>query len=516
MKKIGLCLLSLVLIFALVSTGGAQGVKLGNAPDSAKEIVISGEIDLTTVYLDSGLTSILDGENDDPTTLTIKEHQKSAFGTIPLITLNFEVDCGDKVSVLLQLENRRLDSDGEEDWGTDTVDSIGQDNIDLGVEQAYIKVTEFLIPELTFAFGIQDLKMTLRKGEGAFFMDVAESELAAMPGVSHPETAWWDWDGTAGNEPDALPRDTTEFGGLKLDYGNLEKDNYAVSFFYGIAEETGVLHEDEELKGFALEYKLPGENNILKAVLAQSTQREQGMNFYTLGAGAVYWAQPQLECYGEVYLQTGDWAKTSAFAPLVPDKDQGQSAQAFRFGARYNVEHELKPYADLSYWSLSGDKGKDGDGAVGGINASDNEDFISYENVQSTLILEGNLLGLDLDSNYTAIKVEAGITTSIDINKDGKGEPVDLKLLMGMFTLVEEPDVNTYGRGYDDALGTEIDLVATLKYTESLAFSLGLGFVTGADYFEGADTDGDGIKDAGFLMDETGMTLFMFDTRLKF
>ncbi len=544
MKKIGLCLLAAMLCFAIVTTTDAQGVKTGDKAFSAKEISITGGLDLCYGYLNSGITSILNFESEgEQGAGTGVSQDNSVFMLVPQLTINFDIDVGDKVTAFVQLENRRLVSeptwiDLTGDVNVDTlfpmggtaanVDVASGDNIEPAVEQAYIKVSEFLLPELTFTIGIQDLKFTLRKGEGAFFMDIAESEAMAPQFLKDSASLNLanvdEWFIVGEGAP--FLRDVSEFGGMVFDYGDMEKNNYALCVFYGSVNETGVARTDENLFGLQLDYALPGENNVLKAILANTTSHGRkivgqdviDMNIMTLGVGVDYWVQPDIEVYAEFYTQSGDYGHFWKALPAPGAHDAvDQKASAYRLGGRYNLEHDLKPYVDLSMWNLSGDNGE--------ID-SDNEDFISYENVQSTLIMEGNLLGLDLDSNYNAIKLEAGITTQFDINKDGTGEEVTIKLLYGTFSLTEKPE--KVGRiatqvdrlGIDDALGSEIDIVATLKYSDSLSFTFGIGMVSGADFFEGEDTlDGgplDSIKDSAYAMDDAGMTLVMFDTRLSF
>lgn len=454
MKKVGLCLLTAVLCVCFISMTNAEGVKVGGQADSAKEITITGGIDLLTVYRDTGITSILNCTDETPS---------EAFIT-PLLTLNFNADLGEKVSGYLRLENQQLQSLG----GTaDPGSYLGGGNNQPTFKQAYVQVSEFIDQKLTLTIGQQDLKYTLRKGEGAFFMDLAGSEpfCAGMNGLDQ-----WLPTYTTGNG--------VGLGGLKLGYGNVDKDNYAVDFFYGTIFETGIVHNDEEIKGFHVDYKLPGENNYLQVILA--SMKFYPASFYTIGAGVDYQAMPNLETYGEVYMQTGDWTA-----------DETQNAMAMRFGGCYKLEHELKPYVGLSYWSLSGDKDP---------TDKKQQNFISYENVQSTMILEDQLSGLDLDTNYTAIKIDAGITTSLDINKDGKGEEVNVTLLIGMFNAVESGDI-------DDALGTEIDIKATLKYTPSLSFTLGLGMLSGAKFFE---------DPLAYDLTETSMKMITLDTKLTF
>ena len=110
MRKIGLCLLAAMLCFAIVTTTDAQGVKTGDKAFSAKEISISGGLDLCYGYLNSGVTSIMDSVHE----FSAGNHQHSVFLLSPQLTVNFDIDVGDKVTAFIQLENRRLDS--ETDW----------------------------------------------------------------------------------------------------------------------------------------------------------------------------------------------------------------------------------------------------------------------------------------------------------------------------------------------------------------------------------------------------------------
>jgi len=490
MEKVGLWLLIAMLVITLIGTTNAQGGKLGGKADSAKEITISGEIDLTTVYRNSGISSILDGTATPAIT-------ESDYFITPRITLDFDIDVGDKVSGFVRLANSQVNAIQA---SAEPSTRLGAHNTNPAFKQAYVKVSEFMTPDLSFKIGLQDLKYTLRKGEGAFFMDVANSRLNG----ANNDLGWCNTQvggvGSFGG--------FAEFGGFVFNYGNIEKSNYAVDVFYGTINETGTVHNDESLFGVHVDYKLPqGEKNMIKALIVQSTADGARVaassyvdaSIMTFGAGCDYWAMPALEVYGEFYSQSGDLGKDWNGSGWDAIK---QSASAMRFGGQYDLSEvlnkpDLKPWAGLSYWSLSGDKG---------ITTKDNEDFLSYSNVQSTLILEDKLLGLGLDTNYTAIKIEAGITTSIDINKDGKGEELGVRLLVGQFTLATAYDKATTGIK-EDALGQEIDIVTTLKYTESLSFSLGIGTVSGADFFE---------DPMGYNVDNAGMTMVTFDTKLKF
>lgn len=461
-------LLALMMLFAAGLTVSAD-VTTGKDASNAKKIEITGGFDNSMVSRDTGLTSVLDGCQKPAT-------WPSDLFWSPLITLNLGIDVGDKATALVQLQNRRLDAA----TGTAAnVDFLGGDNVEMAVEQAYINVDNLMIPSLTFKYGMQNLKFALREGGDAFFMDTNFSEVLAMP-VTEANI----YRGAA------LPKDTSEFGGVKVDYGSLKgavPTNYKVSFFWGVVNESLTGRADERLTGLTGWYKLPvGDKNFATAGVTKIQNEAAHADIQTINVGVDYFgAMPNLELYAEYYTQSGDLTRTV-----------DQSASAYRAGAKYDIANPLKPYVDVSYWFLSG-----------GGTATKNKNFLSYENVQSTMILEDNVFGLDVDSNYKVLKVEAGISYKLDIDKDGVGEPLTVKLLFGQFTLADDPATMTAGQVLKDSLGTEIDLVATLYLNSNISFSLGYAKLTGGDFFTSA---------GGYNAAAADMQMIVFDTKLKF
>jgi len=508
MKKIGLLTLSLMLI-ALVTGGALAEIPAG--------FNLSGGIDAPYTYRSKEINTFLNGA--DLTT--------SDFLLSPLITVDTKWDLKGKVTGFVRFENRRLDAVAGSGTG-DNVDFGGGDVIDPAIKQAYIKVSEFISPKLTMTYGIQDLNLTLRKGEGAFFMHPAA---AASPSTTLP----LDMDVARRFNRN---KDFTEYSGFVFDFGSVKDDNYAATVFWGKTMETavaaGAKRDADLLAGVNVAYKLPGENNILKVLLAQINNPGDNLGIMTIGVGADYFgAMPNLEIYGEVYMQSGTVGKDTTAGNTTFGDDVDHSAMAYRIGGRYDfANNPLKPWASLSYWYLGGgDDSRLYKGGTAPAKYTENNHFISYEDFPSTLILEDNLWGLNLNSNYTAIKIEAGITTSLTLG--GEKTDVDLKLLIGMFTLNEVPYVwnsgpnKIYNNGTgddvyektDDGLGTEIDIVATLKYTENLTFTLGLGMLSGGDFFGSINIDDQAAPTATKHLDDEsfdGMTMVTFGANLKF
>jgi hypothetical protein len=464
MKKVIFVSVGLGLIFSALNIINAGQVTTDQTSSSAKKITVSGEIDMPMVSRDDGINRVLDNNAEqDGDTLWL-----------PLITINLDADVGDKISGFLQLQNERLVNNNAISGTAANVNSLGGDNIPLSLKQALVKLEKFVIPELTFTYGLQNLKIALREGEGGFFLDTGNASSNAInrfltSGVLEPRS-----------------KSTDEFSGFRFDYGSLKDNNYQAVLFIGKITDTtnGInqLSNDTKLNGAVAWYKL--DNKVFNALLSQILNSKNNTNIQTIGVGANYpgLGVPDLNGYLEYYSQTGDFAVTRTVV--------AHSASAYRAGVKYDIQHTLKPYVDLSYWFLSG-----------GGTAKTNKKFVSLENVKSTMILEDEVFGLDLDSDYTAIKVKSGISTNVDIDKDGSPEELKVTLLIGQFTKSGNPPATSR---ISDKLGTEIDLIVTLQYTPSLGFTFGYATLDGAKFFKTA------------YPSESSMQMIVFGAALKF
>jgi hypothetical protein len=368
-------------------------------------------------------------------------------------------------------------------------------------------VEEFISSKLTMTYGAQDLKLTLRENEGAFFLDVSESN---TPG------GFQALDGAVATRA-ARVRDTVEYSGFVFNYGSLKDFNYQVDVVWGVTLETGAARTNDKLTGVNVSYKLPGEKNVAKVLLAQISESSVNRSIMDIGLGVNYFeAVPNLEIYFEYHTQSGTLANNGVNA-AGQATNVDQVASAYRIGGRYDfVDNPLKPYVDFSMWNLTGGN----DSATyksGSTKYTENNHFVSYENCQSTLILEDHLLGLDLDSNYNAIKIEAGITTSLGLG--GASLPLHVKMLLGQFSLNSEPwtvDPVLGAVKTDSGLGMEIDVLATLEYNENTSFVVGLGMLSSAKFFGSVRYADPTPTNPAATESFDSMTLFMFGAKVKF
>ncbi|MCK5579188.1 MAG: hypothetical protein KAI63_06665, partial [Planctomycetes bacterium] len=110
MKKLGLCVLSLLFVFTLVPFVNAGDVMSGNEADSAKAITLSGDVQMTALNRSGVINDILNYNETGPGSGNDKmDHD---FVWVPLISINANIDVADKVSALIQLENQPLNGTG--------------------------------------------------------------------------------------------------------------------------------------------------------------------------------------------------------------------------------------------------------------------------------------------------------------------------------------------------------------------------------------------------------------------
>ena len=153
--------------------------------------------------------------------------------------------------------------------------------------------------------------------------------------------------------------------------------------------------------------------------------------------------------------------------------------------------NKYKFYFEASGWFLMGDDGS----ATNNGRPAKNKDFMSMENNNQTLIVEGSQAGLDIDSNYFAIKAETGITL-VDV--------VDVKLVGGLFRLVNPPNAQAGGHEwgatvapfrvngaaalanyeFSDKLGIEVDLRVTWRPGTGFSLYAAYGTLFGSDFLK--------------------------------
>ncbi|MBI5359302.1 MAG: hypothetical protein HZA48_01830 [Planctomycetes bacterium] len=369
------------------------------------------------------------------------------------------------------------------EWGLDANRSVIGRPMELIFREAYIEVrypaenTPFAEKTVFFKAGIQDLRLPLRNSQ-AFFINLSDAESAFLSPVteSFKGSAYQGrpLDGSAGA---GIYRDTFlgDAGGFKLTFSP-SPTAYIDLFSFNVMETIGD-RADEKIYGINFDYHF-GRNaepeNLANAVFAVISGEDA--RIYTLGGGIDYFWN-DLEFYSEGYLQGGKYGELAG-------EGIEQDAYAYYFGSRFKFSKFLNFYLDASYWTLSGDNGD-----LSGADMT-NRDFVSYEGVNTTMIMEDNLFGLDIDSNYDALKLEFGISGRL---KNKLRDDFKLALLYGSFRLAAVPERAGLADGAPDwefgnSLGNEVDLVFMWRYRPSFIISTGFGAVWDAEFFAATDS----------------------------
>ncbi len=564
-KRLGIALLGLAALLTSPTTLVAQ-VNTGGSEASARAITVSGSLDFTFVHRSEGINDVLDNEYQRARVFGLpgvsgNEKRAESDNFLQLyFSLRFDVELAEKVSAVLELENRILRDQIVQGLGVtgegaqSNTGLVGsQNDFAVALGQAFIEVKEFLWQQLSFKLGIQDHRYDLRGNGNAFFMDIRESELAFAAPVteSFAGDAYYGFEqfGFLVNihapfDPGLYRDQAREAGGLKFTY-NLD-DNVFLDFFYIHVLETsasggqGSIPDvrddrwDEYVIGFNLDYNLD-EKSLLNFIYAGIYGDDGHLAAHTVGIGVDYYLTPALEAYLEVYGQWGQYGQISVegFGGVPNDSQEiDHEAYAGIVGLMYTFDHELKPWVDLGFTYVSGDNA---DISTNGstIHPDTNHDFVSYEDNDATMILEENHFGLDIDSNYWKIQGEMGFSASLDRPDDfhvrttlAWAELNHLPTRRGI-----NPGANgLFGGGGDDEakeLGLEWDLKLTWNYTESLDFGLGFAWLfTSEDGFLHGDDDDARTGSAGgpevgerdgFAVDDgDGLWLLTVDTRLRF
>ena len=204
-----------------------------------------------------------------------------------------------------------------------------------------------------------------------------------------------------------------------------------------------------------------------------SMSQDPASRIWTFGLGSTVKATKSLEVFAEAYGQGGTYWNN--YNPAVDPSNISTQAktimqQAFGGygGFKYTAEKSAwKPYFGIEWWWLSGDPDR---------TDRKQQNFISYEDVDDTIILEENNYGLDMDTNYSAMKFRAGFKPARDW---------ELNLLLGNFRTGRKIEANA-GLGYRgyEKIGDEFDIQIKWDYTEDITFRAGAGFLWNAKYFK--------------------------------
>ncbi|MEK7867026.1 MAG: hypothetical protein AAB434_10115, partial [Planctomycetota bacterium] len=140
----------------------------------------------------------------------------------------------------------------------------------------------------------------------------------------------------------------------------------------------------------------------------------------------------------------------------------------------------------------------DGDDGDHDDDDDENADFVSYEDNDSLMIIEDNLYGLDVDSNYWKAQFNAGIALCLQHEKD-----LTISLTYAYVENVTDPDrldLADGAEGFSQAepLGHEVDVKFLWQYSDSLTFDLAwAGLFEGEFWSSNGSVDQDPSQEIG-------------------
>lgn len=436
---------------------------------------ISGTLSLDTIWQDLDIGDFL----------TAGSYRKNAAFTDPTLTLDMKFSLKEQMSAFIQLRTPYYLDDYLGARPIELTGTIDYPSRTLEISQLYLEARDFLSKYTTLRLGVQEVRYQMTETHGAFLLGIGESE-DPFAGMVYGN---WPMDRSTASKPAVYSNrfsfnqrapGSVEAGGLVLSVRpTVPPAASQVSFESQIdliamtVLETKYMNQDRDVLGIVgqLWYPKKTESQVAAMLALTSFGMNANSRIYTFGGGLNWKAMKGLEVYGEAYGQTGEFYEGFVRPPAGDDyywlssRDGTIKQLAFAGygGVRYApgvTEKDYKGWGfffDVSYWWISGDK-----------NPHDlrNQDFIAYEDIDSTLIIEEDRYGFDLDTNYKATKLCVGFTPARDFK---------FLVLGAVFERARDYTAK-------DKIGTEVDVVGKWNYGEALTFKFGFGVVANSHY----------------------------------
>jgi hypothetical protein len=432
-------------------------------------------------------------------------------GSYLMARLGLKILLEKRVSVVLEVENREVD---RESFGTMGVNGLwgGEDDLDFDVRfgQAYVLVEDMLIEGLSIRAGIQDFKVDPAGTGHPFFMDLRRSESPFATGVAEGQL----FVGSAAAGLTGIPAATGLFrdrqydaGGFRLGYALNE--NVELSAFWFTTFEGGTAHDDQWLYGARFDMNFLSKEKPSTLVLLASCFSNDGNNHRVYSYGGGFGLRfGDFTIHAEGYGQAGEYGE---FTTAGEEDVLSQSGWAGILGVHYRPAPSAKetkfflPFFTFSARAYSGD---DGENAIGGVAGNDprsrrNRDFLSMEAVNELVVLEDDVIGLDVDTNYWSLRVGGGVRLSLL-------EPSDFEVgvLYAYSRTMERVDFDISGADTSRDLGHEADLSVRWHQSELVSFGAGFGILWNGELF---GTSSNSADDLGFRTDSQTLWIWTFD-----
>lgn len=438
----------LALAATALAQGGGKPVSLNDQNGDTMKVTVGGGVNLDWVFrsgevverraegLGAGATA-----SDDANTFEGR------------VFVRFDVELSNKISAAIEVSNQRLDGTSG-DGGVGTTWGSDAESSGAFISEANIKLGEVLSEQFDLTVGVVKPSFNIRGKGGSLVFDPRNSDQI----------------NTTLSSATNLPQGANELQPTGF-VGTYGRDALSLDIWLLPAlDEGGAASADEAAYGFGLYYKLDqfGAGSRLGVLAISFDDAANDFNVWTYGAGAtIQGLMEGLEVFAEFYLNTGD-AGTTGTGSTVDAK-----GTCIQVGANYAFAGmDSKPWVEGKLTQYSGDDTAGDD---------EEENFLSYESVSDLLILEDQYYGLNVRSNYSAIKILGGMGLSMGAGTNN----VELSVGLGIAQAVE--DITAAA---EDDLGNEIDVKIKYNLSKQASLTFALGYLTGSDALETLTTDG--------------------------
>jgi hypothetical protein len=233
-------------------------------------------------------------------------------------------------------------------------------------------------------------------------------------------------------------------------------DDLGLTVFGLLTREGGSARHDESLTGAIVETALGGARlgGVVAFLAGDSLVPDHDRQVWTAGLTASFASGPFF-AGAEGYLQRGDAGER-----------RRAGGNACRAILRYADGIRVQATAARLSGDRRGDDRKEGR-------------FLSYEDNDATLVVEGNEFGFDVDTNYETLQLSVGVPI------DAGGTKLHPQVLVALFRFLEAvplpPDPPFGVSGRSRALGTEVDATIDAALSRQLSVGVGGACLFGAD-----------------------------------
>lgn len=455
-------LLALLALFLREQGAGNREQGLGDRDPGPVRVTVSGRLELDGVARGGTLNEASFWTPGGLAATSGADHSETFFS--PFFRLRFDVDFSPRVAAVLDLGNRRIDFDSPDPRLQN--ERVADDRISLLFRQAYIALRAWPIEGIEWNLGFAEIRHDPSGwGQPLFLSSDAESPWGELPDSTTPP-----FPAFSTNTVPQTRRDELQPAGLM---GSFTRDCLRASLWLLPAViEGGQTVNDEALYGLDASMNF-GKIAVgaIGALWVGGTDllgfSAQDQEVWTVGG----WVRGEFglfDGYVESYRQFGR-------AGRIDTTGDGQAERlvaegfALRAGARVRMDAASKPWLAAEFLWISGDE-----------SALDDREgrFLSYENNDATPIVEGNEFGLDIDSNYVAVRGSVGISVW----------RVDFRAAVSFFTLLEPmplaPDPAFGVSGRSDRLGTEVDFGVRVPWSRAVSLDATLSALLGSEVLE--------------------------------